>query len=253
MAEIQAEARQRGSAAKLLLIVIVAGVVAYFVLPGFRTAVDSKIEQVGGWNDDARRKDPVGFIDYSIQKLTDNVAKFGAVKGDLALAKAKLQKMHDDNTAKLAFAGKQLDELKTAYKEASGGKGWPVSLAGKSYDEAQLKQQVSLLLSQKGAFETVLQQTASGLETTTRRESEIVGRVTESKAKLDLLKTQKELVKVSQLTAATEKLLGEVHDVLVQNEAMTAENPVRTVEELMKQAESGASSANANVDAFLNG
>ncbi len=248
-----ARARQRGSATKLVLIVLAAGVAAYFVLPGFRTKVDSKIEEIGGWNDAARKQDPVGFIDYSIGKLEDNIAKFGSVKGDLALAKAKLQKLHDDNTAKLSFAGRQLGELKSAFKEASAGKGWPVELAGQSYDEGQLKQQVSLLLSQKGAFESVLKQTAAGLETTTRREAEIVGRVSESKAKLDLLRTQKELVKVNQLTADTERLLGEVHDVLVQNEAMTAENPVRTVEELMKQAESGSSTANANVDAFLNG
>ncbi|MBM4016228.1 MAG: hypothetical protein FJ293_14860 [Planctomycetes bacterium] len=246
-------ARQRGSAAKLVLIVLAAGVAAYFILPKFKTAVDQKIEEVGGWDDAARKHDPVGFIDYSIGRLDDNIQKFSAVKGDLALAKAKLQKLHDDNQAKLGFAGKQLDELKTAYKDATGGKGWPVQLAGQAYDEGQLKQQVSLLLSQKGAFESVLKQTTSGLETTTRREAEIVGRVAESKAKLDLLRTQKELVKVNQLTADTERLLGEVHDVLVQNEAMTAENPVRTVEELMKQAESGSSTANANVDAFLNG
>jgi hypothetical protein len=253
MESISKTVSQRGSAARLVLMVVAAVVAAYFVVPKFRAAFDQKIEEIRGWDDAARKHDPVGFIDYSIGKLEDNIAKFGSVKGDLALAKAKLQKLHDDNTAKLAFAGRQLEELKGAYKGAAGGKGWPVELAGQAYDEGQLKQQVSLLLSQKGAFESVLKQTTSGLDTTSRREAEIVGRVTESKAKLDLLRTQKELVKVNQLTADTERLLGEVHDVLVQNEAMTAENPVRTVEELMKQAESGSSTVNANVDAFLNG
>ncbi len=242
-----------GRTLQLLLVVIALGVGGYYLLPGLRTRVDQQLEKVGGWNDAARRHDPVGFIDFSITKLETNIGKFDEVKGSLAIAKVQLAKLHEQNASKLAFAGKQLDEFKGAFKAATGGKGWPVDLAGKSYSEADLKQQVNLLLNQKSSFESVLKQTQSGLDATGKREMEIVGRVTESRAKLDLLKTQRELVKVAKLTADTEKLLGEVHDVLIENEALSAENPVRTVEELMKQAESGSSTSNANVDAFLNG
>lgn len=250
--------KARGRTLQLLIAVIALAAGAYFLLPGFRAKVDSQLDKVGGWNEEARRHDPVGFIDFSIAKLETNIGKFNEVKGSLAVAKAKLAKLHEDNQSKLAFAGKQLDEFKAAFKKATGsapeaGSGWPIEIAGKSYGEADLKQQVNLLLNQRGSFESVLKQTQSGLDATTKREMEIVGRVTESKAKLDLLKTQRELVKVAKLTADTEKLMGEVHDVLVENEALSAENPVRTVEELMKQAEAGSSTSNANVDAFLNG
>ncbi len=244
---------QSGRALGLVLLVIAVGVGAYLWLPGFATKVDDKIEKLGGWNEEARRHDPVKFIDYSITKLTDNVAKFGEVKGSLALAKAKLQKLHDDYQGKLSFAGKELDNFKTAFKEASGGKGWPTTIAGRAYSEAELKAQVNSMLNERAAFENVLKQTLGGLETTGKREMELGAQIVASKAKLTLLKAQKELVKVNQLTAETETLLGQVNDVLVENEALQAENPVRTVEELMKQAESGSATSNANVDAFLNG
>ena len=172
---------QRGSAMRALLVLIVAGAAVYYFFPGVRTSVNQQVDKIGGWNEEARRADPVGFIDYSIGELQKNIDKFGSVKGDLALAKAKLQKLHDDNTAKLSFSGKQLDEFKSAYKEAVGGKGWPATIAGKPYAEAELKQQVNLLLTQKGSFESVTKQTTSGLEITGKREMEIVGRVTESK------------------------------------------------------------------------
>jgi hypothetical protein len=248
----------RGRALPWVLLLVVAGGGAWLYSAKLRSKVHQQLDRVTGWDAEARRDDPVGFIDFSIARLNDNIAKFDDVRRDLALAKGKLQKLHDDNAAKLAFAGKELDAFKASYKEAkgkeaSGGTAWPVAHAGRNYSEADLKSQVNLLLGQKAAYESVLKQTQDGLDTSGRREVEIVGRVTESKAKLDLLKTQRELVRINKLTADTEKLLGDVQEVLVENEALTAQNPVRTVDELMRQAEATNPQANANVDAFLNG
>jgi hypothetical protein len=234
-------------------VILVVGAAAYFLFPGFRTKVDSTYDKHFGWTPEARRKDPVGFMEYSIAKLGENIGKFEQARGDLRVAQAKLEDMKRDNSGKLAFAEKQLVEFKTAYKDAVGGKGWPVGMAGRQYSEAELKSQVTVLLSQKGNFEKVVKQIDASIQGADRKGLELMNRISESKSKLSILETQKELVKVGQLTAESEKLLAEVNDVLIANEAMEQKASVRTVEELMKDAGEAASAvSNPDTEAFLN-
>lgn len=233
--------------------IVVVGIAAYFLMPGFRTKVDSTYDKHFGWNAEARRKDPVGFMEYSITRLGENIAKFEQARGDLRVAQAKLEDMKRDNSGKLAFAEKQLVEFKTAYKGATGDKGWPVSVAGRAYTEGELKSQVTMLLSQKGSFEKVVKQIEASLQTAEKKSHELVNRIGESKSKLSILETQKELVKVGQVTAESEKILSEVNDVLIANEALAEKTSVRTVEEMMRDAGEAASSvSNPDTEAFLN-
>lgn len=234
----------------LVVAVVAIGAVAYFVFPGVRAKADALYEKHAGWNDEARRKDPVGFIDYSIKKLGENIGKFDSVKADLATAKGNLDEMKRSNQEKMAFADKNLGEFKSAFQTANGGKGWPVSMAGRSYGEAELKSQVELLLSQKTGYENALTQIDEGLKRAESKQFELVARINESKSKLEILKTQKELVKINQLNDATETMMKEVNEVLVRNDAMQSSSPVRTAEELMKDSKVSAK-ATPKADEFL--
>ena len=233
--------------------IVILGIVAYFLFPGFRAKMDKTYDKHFGWNAEARRKDPVGFMEFSISKLGENITKFEEARGSLRVAQAKLEDMKSDNSGKLAFAEKQLVEFKAAYKTATGGKGWPVALAGRNYTEGELKNQVKLFLSQKGSYEKAVKQIDEAIGTADRKQLELVNRISESKSKLGILETQKELVKVGQVTAESEKILSEVNDVLIANEAMAEKTSVRTVEEMMKDAGEAASSVgDPDTEAFLN-
>lgn len=233
--------------------IVLLGIVAYFAFPGLRAKVDKSYDEHFGWNAEARRKDPVGFMEYSIKRLGENITKFEEARGNLRVAQQKLEDMKRDNSGKLAFADKQLGEFKAAYKLATGGKGWPVAMAGRNYNEGELKQQVTLLLSEKGSLEKMVAQIETSIATADKRGLELVNRISESKSKKGILETQKELVKVGQLTAESEKLLSEVNEVLIANEAMEQKTSVRTIDELMKDAgESAGSVSNPDTDAFLN-
>jgi hypothetical protein len=236
-----------------IVVVVLVGVGAYFVFPGFRSKVDATYDKHFGWTPEARRKDPVGFIEYSIGKLGDNVTKFESARGDLRVAQTNLEGMKRTNEEKVAFAEKQLQEFKGAYQAAKGGKGWPAAVAGRSYSEAELKSQVTLLLSQKSGYEKVLKQVEGGIATADKRSLQLVNRINESKMKLGLLEAQKALVSVNKLTADTEKLMADVNEVIVENEAMAEKSAVRTVEELMRESEDAAASVtNPGTEAFLN-
>ncbi len=237
----------------LLVLVLLAGVGAYFFSPWFRTKVDDTIKGMKAWDAEARRNDPDGFIGYAMKELGSNIGKFEGIRADLTVATRKLEKMKGDNQATLAFAGKELDSFKAAYKEAAGGKGWPVTVAGRAYKEGELKSQVNVLLTQRTGYEGILKQVDVSLANAERKGTEILNRISDSKAKLEILGTQRELVKLHKLTAESEKLLSEVQDVLLQNEALAERPVVRTVEELMRDAGEAPGATNPNVDAFLNG
>lgn len=236
----------------VVAIAVIIGV-AYFLFPGVRTKVDEFMDKNAGWNEAARKKDPVGFIEHSIKKLDENISKFDSVKVDLVTAKTKLEEMRRTNAEKHAFAEKQLAAFKAAFQEAKGGKGWPVSMAGKSYSEPELKSQVELLLAEKGGYENALAQIGQGVKAAESKQFELVARINESKSKLEILKTQKELVKINQLNESTEKMMAEVNEVLIRNDQLQSGDTVRTVEELMKDAAKEVSAKSTpKADDFLN-
>ncbi len=235
----------------IVVALVAIGAGAYFLFPGFRTTVNNAYDKHAGWNEEARRKDPVGFTDYSIQKLTENIDKFEGVRVTMSTTKSKLEEGMRSNKDKMTFAQKQLDEFKVAYKAAAAINKWPVSIAGKNYSENDRKSQVDLILGQKATYESISKSFETNLGVTEKKYSEIVNRVSESKSKLEFLKSQRELLKASQVTKETEKILSEVNDVLVQNEALAAGTNIRTVEELMKESNDASAGSHPNADAFL--
>jgi hypothetical protein len=96
----------------LLVLVLLAGVGAYFFSPWFRTKVDDTIKNMKAWDAEARRKDPAGFIDFAMKELGSNIGKFEGIRADLTVATRKLEKMKGDHEATLAFAGKELDSFR---------------------------------------------------------------------------------------------------------------------------------------------
>jgi hypothetical protein len=231
---------------------VVVAAAAYFLIPGFRTKVDDAIDGARSWDAEDRRKRPVQFIEYSEKRLEQNIGKFEDSLADLRLSQKTLERMGSENANKLQFTAKHLDEFKSAYVSANGAGKWPVSVAGASYTEADLKQQVGILLSQKKGFESVAKQVEQSSAAVDRHVRELATRIADSKAKLGMLGAQKQLVKANQLTKETEKILDDVNEVLVLNDAFAEKSPVRTAEELIKDIQaSSAPGASADVEEFL--
>jgi hypothetical protein len=235
----------------LVVAIAVIGGAAYFLIPGFRAKADTLWDKHGGWNEEARRKDPVGFIKHSIDQLEANIDKFDVIKAEVRGGKATLEKMKLETQAKQTFAENQLAEFKAAFKTAKASNAWPVAIAGRNYSEAELKSQVELTLSEKATFEGVLTRLAQNLKDFEAKEFEVVNRITESKSKLGWLKTEVEIVKLNKLSAETEKMMTQVNEVLVANDAVKSEVTVRTTDELMKDAKA-AVKATPKADEFLN-
>jgi hypothetical protein len=212
------------------------GALVYWLSPSLRAKADKYYDEKFGWTAEARRKNPVGFIDYSIGKLDSNLTKFGEIRNELRGALDEIQGIRRKNAANVAFADKELGSFKDAYKDAVGGKGWPVTLAGQSYSESDLKQQVEVFLKQKASFEASVTQLDGTIKNLESKQSDIVVRITETKTNLDLLKNQRAIVRADSLTAETEKMMASVNEVIRLNDDAAAGISVRTIEEYKKDA-----------------
>lgn len=234
----------------IVIALVAIGAVAYFLFPGIRAKIDSTYDKYGGWNEEARKKDPVGFIDYSVGKLDANITKFEGLRSDMRTSRGTLEKMKADNESKIQFNTNKLAEFKAAFKTATETNKWPVDIAGRKYDEKDLRSQVEVFLGEKDTFANVAKQLDQACKDIELKERDINNRITESKSQLGTLKMQREIVKANALSGESEKILAKVQEVIIANDAATAPVVVRTTDEMMKEAKATVQ-ATPKADDFL--
>jgi len=74
----------------VVIAVIVCGALLWHFAPGCRQRAADVYEKYGGWTDEARREDPVGFIEYAERKLRAHLAGMQQNTRDLAAARERL-------------------------------------------------------------------------------------------------------------------------------------------------------------------
>src|SRR5687768_16228185 len=102
----------------LVVVVAVLDAIAWYLSPAFRTNAEGLYKERVGWTDDARRKDPVGYFDYAIARLQEDVKKLEEVRGKLNEAQGRLERVPLENRDKIQQAGLQAEGLKAKYLEA---------------------------------------------------------------------------------------------------------------------------------------
>ena len=238
----------------LALAVVVLAIVVWRLMPGVRQRARSAYDEYGGWTEEARKEDPVGFIEYAEGKLSGDLASFIESRQRLADAKVRIEAGLADNTLLLAAAEKLGGDFRQAYRQAAAAGAYPVELAGKAYTREEVIEQVRLILMQKGNYEEIIAGYEKATGDVKKKEQQLAVQINSTKAALATLPAKKEIARINELTASTEDLLRKVGAVLEENETLLAEAPVRTVEELIRAGETGGGgSAEDDVDvaAFL--
>ncbi|MEM9382888.1 MAG: hypothetical protein AAGB93_23255 [Planctomycetota bacterium] len=226
----------------IVAVVAIAGFLAWQNFPGLRTSISKAANEYGGWTEEARRNDPVGFIQHAQKELAGDIEQFEEARASLDVnkrnAETQLDKFRNDEANATELANKFKSLFQTA--EASGT--WPVDYLGESYDRQALIDQVDDLLAEK-ANATKLQ--AQYLEVITKVDltrDALRDRISESNFKLKELEAQEAIVKVDKLTTDSEELLAQVNE-LVEGNTKVAADPVRSIDELLKAADKQASAA----------
>lgn len=245
----------------ILAVVVLGGFLAWQYLPGLRTAVEGKITEYGGWTEEAREKDPVGFVEHAQKKLRENIETFEEVQDDLAENKKKAEDKLEEFSNKESAATEIANQMKELYTSAEATDAWPVTYNGNEYDRTELVDQVKEVLAEKKNAVARQTEYADALEKIDQRRSEIRDRISASNAKIDQLESQKLTLKTEKLTASSEEMLAQVNE-LVEGTTKIAEDPVRSLDELMAAAAKNEEAANEEAEVnernaealeFLNG
>lgn len=223
------------------------------VSPAVRAKINSSWANWLGWSEEARRADPAGFAQFASGKLKQDLEVMERTRRELAAeighlaGKLRNQEAFRDQARQLG------DEFRAKYQQAVATGGFPIQVRNAAYTQAQARFQVSMILAEitgheaaTGRLEKVKKQAEAQLEALTTR-------VNGCESQLAALAVQQEMLRAQQLTAEGEKLLAQVDELLDANSRALADNPVRTVRELLGSADDGKGrqASDAAVEAFL--
>lgn len=218
----------------IIFVVVVAG--AYFAwnnLPGLRDQVTKAANKYGGWTEEARKSDPVGFIEHATEQLEKDIKQFEAAKTALVSNKKSSEAKLEEYRNEQASAKELAASIKELYKTAEETGAWPITISGKPYERAQAIALVNdILMTQKNAGARMADY-AQVLASIEAKSAELTTRISESKFNVEKLAAQRELVKVDSLSAEADQLLAKVND-LVEGNSKLADEPALTYEELVK-------------------
>lgn len=230
----------------ILIGLVVWGIIVYF--PGLREKGESAYRQFGGWTEEARRSNPVGFIDHAMDRLQEDLKAMETSQLRLSEVSADL-KLRLERTRQLERqAGQLAGEFRAAYRQAEDGAGYPVRISGQNYSREALRDQVELLLNQRRQYEQLIQELEASQARIEERQQQLVLQIPETRAALEMLPAKREIARVEEITGGTRQLLEEVNAVMNTNQEVLEKSPVRTVEELLNYQETGGDASSMSVD-----
>lgn len=214
--------------------------------PALRAAFSTQTQEWLGWTEDARRADPDGFGRYVERKLKTEVeglqkCRFELVGNADGLAgKVREQQALRDRARTMA------EEFRGAFQQARQDGKFPITVRNAAYTEDQAVSQVSLLLAEADGFDRTLRRLENIQVEANKRLEEIVVRLNATQSHLAAIGTQRELLRSRQMTTEGEELIAELDQLFDVNERLLANNPVRSVVELLEDERRGDDPALAN-------
>lgn len=236
-----------------LLIIVILALLAWQLLPAGRERVKDVYEKYGGWTEEARQSDPVGFIEYAQKQSAADLEAMKETQRNLADSAQKIDSMLQEQKKLLSTADTLANRFRETYQEAEGDAGYPVKVAGEEYTRNELTEQVRLVLRQKRDYAQTITELEEAARAVKEKQKQLTSQINNTEAALATLPSKKEIARVNQLTGRTEKLLQQVGDVLEENREVMQESPVRTVEEIVQREKEETSEGDIDVQEFLEG
>jgi len=222
----------------IAIAVVLLGWLAWTKLPGLRTKVSGKVDEYGGWTEEARRDDPVGFLTYAEEKLAADIEAFRQSRETLAATRTNAEAEKARNEGLLAAADELAGQFRAAFQGAEAAGAWPVEVKGASYTRDKLVDQVESILSERATYAKVVGIYGDVIVSAEEQRKELRDRIQSSEATLVELRAQKELVRVDKLTAEADKLLAQVDALINGNQqTLVALDEPRSVEALLAASE----------------
>jgi len=229
----------------------------YIFAPGLWTKAEKTYQENFAWTEEAKRRDPVRYLEHILEKTRREYAKIDQYIGDYRSSVRRLDKERMKAQNKVDATNGLLGELKLLYEKVKAGEAsWPVEFRGGSYNEKQLRTQVGTLLSERDAQSRVLKKLNNKIQQMTKKLDKIRTARAEYESKISTLEGDLVIAKASIGSSELDDLIDKADEILAYvDESSTAlETPLRTTEELLDtESDVKDDKKRQQVDAFLDG
>ena len=230
------------------------------IAPGLRAKVNEQYREHVGWTAEARRDDPVGFLEHSRDRLKSDATQMEAILSDLSANQERVEAEIDQVRAKRRELQGLLEAGRGLFNETWSHGRWPVGFAGAEYGEEQLRDQLRILFRRDQG----LKRQARSLRDSEKKLTELIANLHEKRAEvrdvLSQVETSVVIARAQTVTASVMDTVGTAADVMTEVGGLLKRygdkgNTVRSAEELIDRARvrHGEEKGDAAFQAFLDG
>jgi phage shock protein A len=219
-------------------------------MPGLRAKASGAVGGVAGWSEEARKADPLGFMDYAEKQLNKHMSQLKDARRNMQEAMQRISDETERNGVLLESATKLAHDFRGAYRKAMVD-GYPIEVAGGTYSRESLIEQVRLVMMQSANYTKAIEDLERAARAAGGTGQSILKQITDTQAALASLPAKKEIARVNKLTGRTQELLEQIDALIDRNETVLKDSPVRTVEELVQTDLVPAEGLEVDVMAFL--
>jgi len=205
----------RNTVIGIIVLVVVALGIFYFVSDPFKAKVDKKIEQSTKWTNENIQKDPLGYLTWSMAEVRRVKAQMESNFIGLSRQQKNAYRLKDEATSKQQAAQRIIAAGKAAYTKASETKSWPVSVNGKTYNTAtELQADLLKLFKTEQNLGSNIEKFSNLLVRLNANIKRTQEKIDEAKEAEDSLKNNIEFVKADQAIKSLDNLRDSVNSVL---------------------------------------
>jgi hypothetical protein len=236
-----------------LVVLLTTGMVVREFFPVLSAAIQSRIPGLADWIAPDPKTAPVPFADYARAKLQRDLEAMQKTRRELAAEVGELVRKVREQEALRKQAEQLADQFRHEYHEVKAESRFPVEVHGRAYTEAELKSQLSMILAEAKGYEDACAKLRDVRQQAEAKIESLAVKINSTETQLVALAAKRDLIEANRLSSEGEALLAQVDELMHGNAQEIADNPVRTVRELLAvSARPAKTPTNAEaVEAFL--
>jgi len=222
-----------------LTVIVAIGLATLLVIsPVWRTIFGTAVEDLTQWTPAAIEKNPIGYSQFVEAQLKKDLKIFQETRKALALRMEILAKLLIEKTSELGNGETFANEFAEAITDGT----FPAKLHGRDYTESQLRIQLSLTLAQVNGLKESVAEITKVSVTAEKELQKLVVETEKTESQIALLATRREIFRSQATSAEGLEMIATVNSVLEGNQILIKANPVRTIDELLRDVESESTS-----------
>ncbi|MDR2756564.1 MAG: hypothetical protein LBC20_12740 [Planctomycetaceae bacterium] len=234
----------------ILTVTAILAVSIFAVSPSFRTWGFGAYTSITQWTPEAIQADPEGYAQFVKRQLEADLKVLEPTLRNLLLKKDKLAKLWKEKT----IAVEQGQALAEQAAEAISNGIYPVVVAGKEYNEQQIKSQLALWLAQIDIKKELVTEITKVQADSEKQRTNLIINLEKTKSQLALVDTRIEIWRSKAITAQGLAMIAEVNAVLEGNQIVIQNDPVRGIDEALADLDRNVSPTavdNNKVEEFI--